>query len=141
MKNVVGLSECVILENRKVLWKKPLLLKICCFFLSFLILCFVFTAPRARAAEFGNDFLRHLISGLHLEVTQWTGQTEQTGAIKQDNIDNVFFKVLSSTPHVWVPLNDHLKLFFNIHSTLKDIYEKYNNNDKKCATLGIDIFF
>jgi len=120
--------------------KNRLLFKLCCFF-SFLIMCVVFNGSLAGAAQPEYALLRGLISSLHLEVTDGTGQTEQIGAINRDNIDNVFFKLLPSTSHVRVPLSDHLKLFFDVRSTLKDIYEKYNYHNKKCATLGIDIFF
>jgi hypothetical protein len=127
-------------NKRRDLFKSRLFFRICGFFLSFLVMCCVFNAPHARATQSGNDFVRDLIPGLRLELTEGLGQEEQSGAVDRDNIDNAFFKVLPYTPRLLFPLNNHLKLFFDLRSTLRDIYERYNN-DKKCPTLGINIFF
>jgi hypothetical protein len=121
--------------------KSHVLLRTCGFVLSCLIMYSVSNATFAVASQSENDFVRDHFPGLHLELTEETGPTEQSSAVRWDNIDNAFFKVLPCTTiKVLFPLSHHLKLFFDLRSTLKDIYEKYDS-DGKYPTLGIDILF
>ena len=116
--------------------KKHLLSKI--FTFAFLIVvCFVFTTPRAKAAQSDNDFLTGLTSTLHLEAAKEPGKTEEPGITGDEKI---YSKVLSSTHKIQVSLNENLKLFFNLQPTIREYYEKLNT-DKNCTMLGIDIFF
>ena len=108
------------------------------FFVSFVaVISLIFIEPRIGAAESEKHFMKDLVSVLRLEVDKETGQTDKTGLSTHEKI---YSKFLPSSPHVQLPLNNRLKLFYNLHSVNKDSYER-RDNDKKCSIFGIDISF
>jgi hypothetical protein len=105
------------------------------FFVSFVaVISLTFIEPRIGAAESEKHFMKDLVSMLRLEVDKETGQTDKTGLSTHEKIYSKFL------PHVQLPLNNRLRLFYNLYVVNKDSYER-RDNDKKCSIFGIDISF
>ena len=116
--------------------KKYLLFKII-FTSSFLLVSFIFFPAQGKAAEADNNFMKDLVSPLHLEVDMGTELTGVTGTV---NRERLYDKVLYSTSRLRIAVSDHLKLFFNFQSPIK-YYPGKEKNDKSCTLFGMDIFF
>jgi len=108
------------------------------FFLSVPILvCSVLICSGVCAAESGKNLVPDLASILHLEVNKQPGQTENGVLTSGQNSSPKF---LPSSQHVQLPLNDSLKLFYDLQRMTKDRYDRPDYR-KSCATFGIDISF